>query len=124
LPRAFANGGLSPAAGTISPIGGDKVSDNYLGRRIASPENVTPDWLSLAGSFRRNSLRPVERDGRERFPRSDPLDLILNPVSLFSSAASRACPTAIDTRVRRDAYRRFAVMVDAKAEKQIACSAF
>ena len=53
------------------------VSDNYLGRRIASPENVTPEWLSFARSFRRNSwgLHRLLRElaGTQHCPQGDGL---------------------------------------------------
>ena len=61
---------------------------------------------------------------QQRFSRRDAQDLSSNPMSLLLGVASRARPTAIDTRVRCDAHGRIAVMVDAKAGKQIACRPF
>jgi len=73
------------------------VGDNYLGRRIASPESVTPRWLSLALSFNND------------FPAAIVLDSFLNPLSMLFGVASRTRPPAIDTRVRCEPHGRFAV---------------
>lgn len=61
---------------------------------------------------------------QQRYSRCDVLDLFLSLMSLLFGVASRTRPLAIDARGRCEAHGRFAVMVDAMADEQIACRPF